>query len=501
MRGRRATPSRGADLSCRGWESMTTDASFDLIIAGGTVVTDETTQRADVGIAGGRIQEVGDLSGRKSRRRLDAQGCLVLPGLVDPHTHMSGSAKSLGSLANGLRVTSEAALIGGTTTILDFISAAPDVMAEEVERTVSSYSGHMATDFGAHASLHEPLESADQLARAKDVGVTSFHFSLVGGRGRKVATDGELLRGFELIRDMGGMVIVHAENESLNNAAVERFTALGEIGLELAGDCHPWYSEGEGARRAVFLAEVAGASMYVEHLSTEPALEGVRLARARGRHVYAETCPHYLNFNKDIYATPRGAEFLKSPPLRRAEDQDALWQGILEGIVVSIGTDESTAQLTNKQKLLEERPVHEVSGGLNQIEVRLPVMYSELVVRRGAPVTRLVALLSANPARLFGLYPRKGSLQPGADADVVVVDPSEERTIRNADLHQGTDHTIFEGWVTRGWPRAVVAAGEVVVQDGQLNGHPSGRYLPCDLPMTEGPGLSLSLAAAPALVS
>jgi dihydropyrimidinase len=450
---------------------------FDLLVRGGTLVTGGSMQRADIGVTGGRIAATGDLSGSSAARVVDATDCLVLPGLVDPHTHMNGAEKSFPTAAEGLRATSRAALCGGTTTILAFVPATPEDIPAVVDETVATYGGSMATDFGLHISLHTAPPEDGQLARAVEAGITSFHTSFVGGHGRKPIDEPTLLELYERTAAVGGMVIFHAENPGLNEYAVARLRARGEPGLALAGECHPWYAEGDAARRAAFLAEVAGGNLYIEHLSTEPALDAVRRARQNGQAVFAETCPHYLAFNQEMYATPRGVEFLKSPPLRRPEDQAALWEGVLDGSIQSIGTDESTALRPQKEALLERRPVYEVSGGLNAIEVRLPVIYTELVVRRNASPTRVVQLLASNPARIFGLYPRKGSLSPGADADLLVVDPTVERAIRNAELHQGTDHTIFEGWVTRGWPRTVVFGGEVVAEGGEPVGESTGRYL------------------------
>jgi dihydropyrimidinase len=452
---------------------------LDLIVRGGTLVTDGGTYRMDVGVVDGRIAAVGDLAERPAARVLDAAGCIVLPGLVDPHTHMTGVGKSFGSLGEGLRVTSRAALCGGTTTILQMAPAHPESIVEDVERLSAEHAGSMATDFAVHPSLHAPVTDARQLTDAIEAGITSFYASLAGGReGRRALDDGALMQFFEWVAEGGAMAIVHAENTTLNEDAVRRLEVRGALSLARVGDCHPWYSEGEAARRAAFLAEVVGGHLYIEHLSTAPALDAVRQAQARGHAVFAETCPHYLAFNQEMYATERAVEFLKSPPLRRPEDQAALWEGMLDGTVYTIGTDESTALKGPKTRLLERAPVYEVSGGLNAIEVRLPVIYTELVVRRGVSPTRVVQLLSSNPARLFGLYPQKGSLRPGADADLIVVDPTVERPIANEALHQGTDHTIFEGWVVRGWPREVVFRGEVVVQGGEPVGEPVGRWLP-----------------------
>ena len=450
---------------------------FDLIVQGGTLVTSGSTCRADVGILAGRIETVGNLADASAKRVLNAKDCLVLPGLIDPHTHMTGVNKSFPSLGDGLRAISRAALWGGTTTILQFIPSESTTLEKDVSQVIEEHTGLMATDFGIHVSLRDPLTEEGLLTSAAEMGVTSFHFSLSGGRGRQLANDATLMRGMELAAAQRAMVVVHAENKALNEDAIARLQAQGELTIEQVGDCHPWYSEGEAARRAVFLASVVGASLYVEHLSTEPALDAVRAARKEGHNVFAETCPHYLSFNKEMYKTPRALEFCKSPPLRRSEDQEALWKGMVDGAIHSIGTDESTAQLANKQRLLKERPIYEVSGGLNEIEIRLPVIYTELVIRRKESPTRVVQLLSSNPARLFGLYPQKGSLSPGADADLVIIDPSIERKITNGSLHQQTDHTIYEGWITRGWPKSVIFGGDVVMNDGELVGNPTGRYL------------------------
>jgi dihydropyrimidinase len=286
------------------------------------------------------------------------------------------------------------------------------------------------------------------------------------------------------------VAILHAEDSRLKQELMRQMDNPGAI--ENVSRCRPWFSETASAQRAVFIAEITRGPLYFEHLGAGPSLDLVRRARHNGLPVYAETCPHYLCFSEEMYGSPRGPEFLKSPPLRRKVDSEELWRGVDDGSISSVATDESLALLSEKLRRLKDRPAYEVSGGLNQIELRLAVMYTEMVVKRGMPVQKLVQRLATGPAKLFGLYPRKGTIEVGSDADLVLFDPKVVKTVRNEDLHQGTDHTIFEGWEIHGYPRTTLLRGNLLVEDGCFVGSDSGgEWLPrnIDRSVIEGPAV------------
>jgi dihydropyrimidinase len=286
------------------------------------------------------------------------------------------------------------------------------------------------------------------------------------------------------------MAVIHAEDARLNREIIRQTDNAGA--LENVAQCRPWFSETAAVQRSVFMSQVTRGPIYFEHLGAGPSLDIVSSARGAGFPIYGETCPHYLCFSEEIYRTPRGVEFLKSPPLRRKKDCDSLWRGIAHGAISSVATDESLALIAEKHRLVERLPAYQVSGGLNQIELRLAIMHNEMVIQRHMPVEKVVYVLAAAPAMIFGLYPRKGTIAIGSDADLVLFDPKIKKQIRNEDLHQGTDHTIFEGWEVQGFPQMTLSRGKVLVDNGVWVGPDSqGQWLArqIDSAIIEGPAV------------
>jgi len=328
------------------------------------------------------------------------------------------------------------------------------------------------------------------LEECAEDGSPSFHASFEGARGRDPLDEGGLWRLLNLARSRKMMAVIHAEDARLNREVIRQTDNAGA--LENVARCRPWFSETAAVQRSVFMGRITRGPIYFEHLGAGPSLDVVGAARVEGFPVYGETCPHYLCFSEEVYRTPRGVEFLKSPPLRRKEDCASLWEGIARGWISSVATDESLALLAEKRRLAECLPAYEVSGGLNQIEVRLAVMHNEMVVKRGMPLEKLVYLLAAAPALIFGLYPRKGTIAIGSDADLVLFDPAVKKLIKNEDLHQSTDHTIFEDWEVQGFSRTTIARGKVLVEKGVWVGPDSqGQWLEreIDLAVIQGPAV------------
>jgi dihydropyrimidinase len=335
----------------------------------------------------------------------------------------------------------------------------------------------MAIDFAFHPSLASVDDQViTGLEECAEDGTPSFHGSFEGARGREPLDEGGLYRLLNLAHSRKMMAIIHAEDARLNREIIRQTDNAGT--LENVARCRPWFSETAAVKRSIFMGQITRGPMYFEHLGAGPSLDAVSAARGAGCPVYGETCPHYLCFSEEIYRTPRGVEFLKSPPLRRREDCESLWDGIAHGSISSVATDESLALIVEKRRLAERLPAYEVSGGLNQIELRLAIMHNEMVIKRGMAVEKLVHVLAAAPAMIFGLYPRKGTVDIGCDADLVLFDPKISRRIRNEDLHQGTDHTIFEGWEVQGFPKMTLSHGKILVEDGVWVGPDSdGQWL------------------------
>jgi dihydropyrimidinase len=489
------------DCSGLGWiDSLATETrkatnmqDVDLLITGGKVVTALAEKTAHVVVRDGKVGAILDPDGPtpKARRVIDATGLYVVPGGIDPHTHIGGGAKVLGSLESAVEACTRALAFGGTTTVMEMISPEKGAgLSEGATKAREERDGHMAIDFAFHLSLHAIGDHVPaQLVQLAADGTPSFHVSFEGGRGEPIH-EGSLHRLLDLGRSEGIMAIVHAEDPKLNEEMIRR-TARAEA-MENVTRCRPWFSETASVQRSLFVAELTRGPLYFEHLGAGPSLDLVRAARAKGLPAYAETCPHYLCFSEEIYQTPKGIELLKSPPLRRMEDCLSLWQGVDDGSISSIATDESLASLEDKRRRIESHPAYKVSGGLNQIELRMALMHTEMVVRRGMPLQKWAQRLSTGPALLFGLYPRKGTIEVGSDADLVLFDPRIVRKVRNEDLHQETDHTIFEGWELHGYPIMTILRGKVIVENGAFTGSPSdGGWLSrkIDRAVIEGPAV------------
>ncbi len=454
--------------------------NVDLLVTGGEVITAYGRRYANVAIQQGKITGLLDPRATlpKAQRTIDAKGLYVLPGAVDPHTHIGGATKVVGSLAAAMKVCTRALAIGGTTTVMEMIAPTKGLsLRAGLAEALSERRGNMAIDFAFHPSLASVDDHViAELEKCAENGTPSFHGSFEGARGREPLDEGSLYRILNFARSRRVVPIIHAEDARLNREIIRETENAGA--LENVARCRPWFSETAAVQRSVFVARLTRGPIYFEHLGAGPSIDIVGAARREGYAVYGETCPHYLCFSEEIYRTPRGVEFLKSPPLRRKEDSEALWNGIGNGSISSVATDESLALIVEKRRLAERLPAYEVSGGLNQIELRLAVMHNEMVLKRRMPLEKLVYLLATAPATIFGLYPRKGTIEVGSDADLVLFDPKIRKQIRNEDLHQATDYTIFEGWEVQGFPKMTLCRGEILVEDGIWVGSDSeGQWL------------------------
>jgi len=450
--------------------------NLDLLITGGEVITASGRRYANVAIEQGKIAGVLDPRAAlpRAQKIIDASGLYVLPGAVDPHTHIGGATKVLGSLDTAMKVCTRALAIGGTTTVMEMIAPTKgSSLRARLAAALSERRGVMAIDFAFHPSLASVDDGIiEELENCAEEGTPSFHASFEGARGREPLDEGSLYRLLNLARGRRMMAVIHAEDPRLNRETIREIENASA--LENVARCRPWFSETAAVQRSVFVARLTRGPLYFEHLGAGSSVDIVGAARRDGFAVYGETCPHYLCFSEEIYRTPRGVEFLKSPPLRRREDAEALWNGIGSDSISSVATDESLASIVEKRRLAERLPAYEVSGGLNQIELRLTVMHNEMVIKRGMPLEKLISLLATGPAKIFGLYPRKGTIEVGSDADLVLFDPKIRKKIKNEDLHQATDHTIFEGWEVQGFPQMTLSHGEILVENGTWVGSDSG---------------------------
>jgi dihydropyrimidinase len=453
---------------------------LDLLIRGGEVVGPRASLRADVGVSNGRIVALaapGTLS--EAHRIIDADGLWVLPGAVDPHTHIYIQGPFYRT--QDFRTSSIAAAHGGTTCFIDFAwPAEGESLGEGLARRRSEADGQVAIDYSLHCVIPRAAPRyLDEVAAIVASGVPSFKAFMTESVLGEPLDDGYLYAILQAIGRSGGILNVHAENGAIIDHCTRALLAQGKTGVEHIPASRPKVSETEAVSRALELAQATGCAVYFHHLSVGKGVGLLGAARAAGQIAYGETCPHYLLFTEEMYAADwtRAIQFVRFPPIRGREDQDALWRALADGGISCIGSDEVSAQLAAKIERSRGKPFNQLPGGMAQIETRVPITLSE-GRKRGLSIHRLVELLATGPAQIFGLYPRKGVIAPGADADLVLYDPAVERTVSVAGLHQGTDYTVFEGLATTGWPLMTIAGGRVIVEDGQYCGAPgAGRFL------------------------
>jgi dihydropyrimidinase len=440
----------------------------DLLVQGGTVVTGGTRARADVLIEEGRIVALGEVEAPADVRRIEADGCLVLPGAVDVHTHVFGR----------IAADTTSALHGGTTTLVSFSpEASGERPAETVRRMIADEIPDAAIDIGIHGVVWEPeAYRRGDLADLAELGATSVKLWLAYRELGIIADDAQTFAVMREAADEGVLVQAHCENGYLVGALRDEFAASGRTELSRHGAARPQLLEAEAVHRFLAIARLAGADAYVVHVSGAAALAEILRARAEGGTVHAEACAHHLAFDEREYDGANAARYLMTPPLRREDDRRALWDGLESGALDVYASDHS--HMTLGEKLAGGDDFTLVEPGVPGVEARLAVGFTLGVESGLLTPERLVEAACSAPARIFGLHPRKGSIAPGSDGDVVVWDPSVRWTLTPDRLHDGLDYTPYEGIVIRGAPRAVVVAGEVAVEEGrELERTRPARYL------------------------
>jgi len=454
-----------------------------ILVENGTVVTAAGNVAADVLIDGERIAALlapgtGELHASVDVRRIDAVGKLVVPGGIDVHTHMEmpfGGTFSSDTFATG----TQAAVWGGTTTIVDFaIQPRGGSPRQGLETWMGRAEGNCAIDYGFHMILSDVTDDAlKEMEGLVADGVTSFKL-FMAYPGVFYSDDGQILRAMQQAAAVGATIMMHAENGIAIDVLVAQALAAGRSDPREHGETRPSTLEGEATHRAIVLADLAGCTLYVVHLSAAEALAEVVAARDKGQAVFAETCPQYLFLGEELMAGPgmEGAKYVCSPPLRSSHHHEALWRGL--------GTDDLSVVATDHcpfcfkgQKELGRGDFSKIPNGLPGVEHRMDLIYQGVASGRITP-ERWVELTATAPARLFGLYPRKGSLLPGADADLVIYDPSRSHILSAATHHMAVDYSAYEGMDITGGVETVISRGSVVLEDGSFQGRPGhGRFM------------------------
>ena len=454
--------------------------AFDTIIRNGTVVTATDTYAADVAISNGKISAVGnDLPTTNATKIIDAANKLVMPGGIDVHTHLDmpfGGTTSADDFETGTR----AAAFGGTTTLIDFaIQYKGQHLRQAFDTWMSKAASKAVCDYAFHCIVTDV--SGGQLAEMNDLvheGVTSFKL-FMAYPGVFMLDDGSIFKALQQTSQNGAMICMHAENGSAIDVIVQQALAEGKKAPKYHALTRPTTAEAEAVGRAVALAEMAGAPIYIVHLSCNDALEKVREARDRGLPVYAETCPQYLYLSLENMDAPgfESAKYVFTPPLREKWNQEKLWNGLKRDHLQVVSTDHCPFCF-KEQKEMGKDDFTKIPNGGPGVEHRMSLIYSGGVAAGRFSANRFVELVSTTPAKLFGLYPRKGTIAVGSDADLVVFDPQRKHTISAKTHHMRVDYSMFEGIQVTGMPDVVLSKGNVVVEGDRFIGRAgAGEFL------------------------
>jgi dihydropyrimidinase len=438
---------------------------FDLVVRNGRVVDGDEVLEADVGISEGVVAALGPGLG-PGDAEIEAGGRYVIPGGVDSHVHL-GQVSSMGDVtADDFWTGSRSAVHGGTTTIVPFAAQHRGLSVLEVLHDALERARQQATiDFAFHVIITDWARAEPELRQAAGLGIVGVKVYLTYDR---LKLDGsQILAVMAAARDLGLTVMVHAEDDAMVTAGRERAIAAGESGARGHAASHSRSAELAGVTAAIALAEEAGTALYLAHISTPEAVAVATGGRARGLDVTVETCPHYLLLDESLLDQPieTAAPFMSSPPVRGSSERAGLLAALARGEIDIVASDHSP--YTMEQKLPDGAATSftRVANGLPGVELRLPLLYSACVASSVLSITDFVRLISTNPAKACGLYPRKGSLAPGADADLVVWS-EEARTVDYDALHDAVGYTPYEGMELTGWPEVVIARGEVLVAEG-----------------------------------
>ena len=426
----------------------------DLLVCGGRVVSGSDVLDADVAVSGAVIAAVGPNLDVAAKRTVDASGCYVLPGILDVHTHPV--------YLDDLHRLSVTAAHGGVTTLIHYAYAKPGFsLLETIHRFREEGEAVSVLDFALHGGLFDPENQSHEVPAAVGEGVTSFKMFMTYAKLGWMTDDYQLMRAFDIIAQFGGLGMVHAENGLATDYLQDRMLEEGRDPKAAFVETRPAVLEAEAIHRAIAIARVAGCPLYIPHMTAELGIEVIRRARANGQTVYAETCPQYLTLTDDDLQ--RLGPLLKiGPPLRGETDRLALWKGLAEGAIDTIASDHAP-----KEKRTDD-DFFDAPYGSPQVETMLPLVFDEGVRGGRIPLARLARTMCENPARIFGLYPKKGTLQPGSDADLVIFDPKAEWTIEHANQHSGALYTAYEGRACVGKAVTSIQRGGVVLEAGEL---------------------------------
>jgi len=468
----------------------------DIVVTGDCVVTPHAIGPADVAIAGGKIVAVAERGAYPipaGARLVDAMGKIVMPGGIDPHTHCLWPVvvpNAPASLTQGPSVVGKAALFGGTTTLIDFtrVMEGESVQAAIEARMAAWTADGCPCDWAFHTMVEGNLGPAlpGQLGEAIEAGhpsVKIFTTDITPSRKGRMVDFGDIWEVFQVLAKKGGLGVIHAEDNDIVMHMYEKLFREGRTSFHNMAEVHNTLSEDLSFRRVLRLAEhVPGCALYMLHVSAGNGVRAIREARARGQPIYGESLHQYMLYTQDDYKRPNGQMYHTYPSLKSQADQDEIWRGAMDGTIGCVATDELCCSLTIKT---QGSRIDDTTGGNSGVEPRVALMYSEMVGKRGFSMRQFVDAVSTNAAKIMGMYPRKGAIAPGADADICILDPALRRSVRASAMHEA-DYSPWEGREVDAWPAMTILRGKIVVEGDKWLGDAKGgawqhRAIPAEI--------------------
>lgn len=458
---------------------------YDVIIKNGMVVSPSTTIKEDVAIVDGKIAALGNFNENEGKNIIDAKGKYVMPGVIEAHMHcMAPFQGCLG--ANDFYEQSISAAFGGVTMYMDFANV---FKGKSVFQAVKDRAEEMkisAIDYSVHGKFVEsPPEIIEEIESLIEYGVPTFKMFMTYKKEGVMSDDETLLKIFKKAKELNGLPMVHCESNGIAETNIEKYAEQGDLSWVNFAKSKPILCEAEAFSRAALFSEYVGNGLLVVHTTNKDALNMARVAHKKGLPIYVETGPHYLTLFDDLYEGEDGYLAICSPPLRTPKEAEDLWEGLQDGTILLTGSDDCTFDVDEKSMFLEKdkdgkwiQDFTKVVNGLSGIEIRLPILLSEGVSKGRISINKVCELTSTNIAKIYGCYPQKGIIAPGADADVVIVDMNKEVTLSKDVLHNNISYCLHDGMEIKGYPILTMARGEVIVEDGEFKGEKgAGRFI------------------------
>lgn len=448
----------------------------NLLIKNGNIVNSEKIEKADILIENEKIKEIGEDLTFKEGEIIDAEGNYIFPGVIDSHVHFQLPVKGT-ITADDFYTGTKAAACGGVTTIIDFAHPEnkTESLLEAVEKRKAEAKENVCVDYSLHVAIISSNDTIlKEIPKLIDNGITSFKLYMTYREEGIMVDDADLFFIMKKLTEFGGLPVVHAENNFLLEKLRTKYLNSGKTQAIYHARSRPNFAEDEAIRRAIYFADITNCPLFIFHLSTKEGLSSFANAKKKGKNVWAETCPHYLLLNENRLKGKDGNRFIMSPPLRTNEDKNALWHGLKRGDISVISTDHCSFNL--QQKLASD--FSKVPSGLPGVETLLPLIYTHGVLKKRITINNLVEVLCENPAKIYGLYPKKGTISVGSDADIVIFDPEMKVTLDYKDLHMNVDWSPYQGWKLTGFPIYTIIRGNIIYKEGEFLGEEKlGKFI------------------------